>query len=95
MTREELEVEIAEKTQDLAVFTQALELMRARAQHSEDYSKSQMPMHNWAGATGLIDIATVVVHNMERVLEELKAERATAGPPTLRVVKGEADEQVS
>lgn len=94
MTREELDVEIAEKSEDLAVFTQALELMRSRLLHSDDFSKSPMPIHKWAGATGLVDIGTVVVHNMERVLEELRVKRATA-LPTLRVVKGEVDEQAS
>ena len=94
MTREELEVEIAEKTEDIRVFTHALDLMRTRVQYVEDHSKSPMPLHQWAGATGLIDLGSVVVHNMERVLEELKAGRVDR-PPTLRVIKGDADEQAS
>jgi DNA-binding PucR family transcriptional regulator len=93
MTREELDAEIAEKQEDLQVFSQALDLMRTRAKRSQDESTSRLPLHAWAGATGLIDLGTVVVHNMERVLEELRAQRAAIKGPTLRVIKGEVDEQ--
>ena len=93
MTRDELEVEIAEKAEDLRVFSQALELIRSRVVYVQDHSVSQMPLHKWAGATGLLDLGTVVTHNMERVLEELRADLSSHGPPTLRVIKGERDEQ--
>jgi hypothetical protein len=91
MTREELEQEIIEKTEDLEVFARALDMMRTRIVHSQDHSRSHLPLHQWAGATGLVEIGTVIVHNMERVLEELKAGRAAVKGPALRLVQGERD----
>lgn len=87
MTREELEQELQEKKEDLEVFSRALSGIHERLLHSQDYSKSQIPLHKWAGATGVFDIMTMVVNNMEHVVEELE-EQVKALPPGLRVIEG-------
>lgn len=96
LTLSQLEKILAEKKEDLRVFTQALDLMRERVQVSQDTPSLMIPLHSWAGATGLVDVTSVMVNHMARVVEELERQvteaRSAAPERKLRLVGEKVDE---
>lgn len=72
LSRQELEHEIKLKEDDLVAITQGLALIRDRVIFSEENPTQLLPLHEWGGARGLVEIGEVIAHNMEKVLEELK-----------------------
>lgn len=72
LSKQQLEHEIKFKNDDLKAFHEALRLMRERVYVSEITPTQLMPLHEWAGARGIIDLLEVITHNMERVFEELQ-----------------------
>lgn len=88
-SRSDLEVDIAEKTEDLLDFQKALDLIHLRLLHSQENSQSPMPLHKWAGAMGIRDLLDVVVNNMGRVRDDLvqMREQYPEDKPRLRLVE--------
>lgn len=96
MTKEELDREVAEKIEDLRIFLQARDDLFRRIQFVKDSSTSYMPLYEWAGAHAVMNTLDVVIHNMERLVDELKAmlpEEPVLKPqrPQLKLVKNGED----
>lgn len=92
MTREELDKEMAEKAEDLEVFTRARNLLYQRVVYVKDHSTSSItPLHEWAGTHAIMNTLDVVIHNMERMLLELKAIVPESVKPQLRLVTNAED----
>ena len=95
LTREQLNAEIQEKEEDLRVFTEAFDLIYKRYIHSQDSMVSSIPLHNWSGTHAVLNTMEVVIHHMERVLEEFKAMKPADERPKLRLVVDNAKEEES
>lgn len=101
-TREELQRELLEKQRDVEDFLQAYNLVNQRLRESRDRNCTVLPLHEWAGATGLVDIMQVILTPMEKVVEELQRQLLfddiqtppTQERPTLKLVTGASDEPV-
>lgn len=94
-TRQDLEADIFEKEEDAKAFKQAFDLIQARLVRSQDQEDSSpLPLHKWAGATGIYDMLQVVVSHLENVHEELTQQREGLKHtrPTLRLVQESDDE---
>lgn len=91
LTRQELDVEIAEKSADVQAMLQSRDILWNRVIEVKDNSKSKlMPFHEWAGVHSLMNSFDVFIHNAEKVVEELKALRDnTQEEPRLRLVRNE------
>jgi hypothetical protein len=97
LTRSQLISELTEKQKDLEEFTKARDICWNRLVEVRDSSTSKlMPIHEWAGAHAVMNTFDVVLHNMEKLVEELKAvlNQTVEEKPRLRLVK-EEDEQGS
>ena len=73
-TKVEVLADVSEKELDLRAFKEAQRLIYERLVASQDADvKSSMPLHNWAGATGVYDILPVLVTRLEDVVTDLRA----------------------
>lgn len=92
VTKEELDKEISEKVEDLEAFTKARDLLYQRVLYVQDHSTSNItPLHEWAGTHAIMNTLDVVIHNMERMLAELKAIVPQTIKPQLRLVTNAED----
>lgn len=88
-TKSMFQTEIEETAKDLAVFSEARALIRARVLEAHDYPvKRLLPdITIWSGTDAVLGSLDLVVHALERMLAELKVERENApDDPKLRLV---------
>lgn len=76
MTLEELNAEIEEKGRDLQVFYKAREMIRARVLEIVDSKSSLTPLPQWSGTDAVLGTLDLVVHSIERTLNELREWRS-------------------
>lgn len=93
LTRQELQAEIAEKTRDLEVFSQARELIRNRVREVMDSTSPLTPLPNWSGTDAVLGSLDLSINAMERTLDELKKwlRYAELTQPLLRVIRNEEE----
>jgi hypothetical protein len=94
LTRNELLLEIDEKSKDLQVFLQARDLIRQRVIELVDSQSSLTPLPQWSGTDAVLGCLDLAVHSIERTLDELRALADTleSKRPTFRVITGDLDE---
>lgn len=95
LTLKELEAEIQEKSQDLAVFLEARDQIRRRVVEVSDSPSQLTSLPHWSGTDAVLGSLDLACHAIERTLEELKQrlrvakDEETQKRPNLRVVTGE------
>lgn len=93
MNREELEAEIEEKTLDLEAFIEARGIIRRRVLEVSDSDSRLTPLPDWSGTSAVLGSMDLVIHAIERTLDELKTllQRCEAEPRKLRLVHENED----
>jgi len=90
LSLEQVEAEIAEKTRDWQVFSDARAMIRARVLEVRDSTSPLTPLPTWSGTDAVLGSLDLAIHAMEHTLEELKALRRVA-KPRLTLIDGGAD----
>ena len=64
--------EIEEKTKDLEVFFNARESIRRRVMEVRDSQSPLTPLPYWSGTDAVLGTLDLVIHSIERTIDELK-----------------------
>lgn len=80
LTLAEVEAEIAEKSADLAAFSEARALVRKRVLEVRDSKSRLTPLPQWSGTDAVLGSLDLAIHAMERTIDELNALKKTARP---------------
>jgi hypothetical protein len=93
-THAQVLAEIDEMSKDLEVFARARDDIRRRVQEVVDQPRLLTPLPTWSGTDAVLGSLDLVVHAIERTIEELRsALDQVPKEPLLRIVRNSDEPQ--